>query len=70
MWPTQGQLLFIALWRILPEWVLLLLERLPSRAAMRLKQYKDVAKKVSRAIFEKQLNEVANNPNPSEKDIA
>ncbi|PBL04552.1 PAH-inducible cytochrome P450 monooxygenase PC-PAH 1 [Armillaria gallica] len=69
MWPTQGQLLFMALWRILPEWVLLLLERLPSRAAMRLKQYKDVAKKVSRAIFEKQLNEVANDPNPSEKDI-
>ncbi|SJL05095.1 uncharacterized protein ARMOST_08467 [Armillaria ostoyae] len=69
MWPTKWELLFIALWRILPEWVLLLLERLPSRTAVRLKRYRDAASKVSRPIFEKQLNEVANDANLSEKDI-
>ncbi len=69
MLPTQWELLFIALWRILPEWVLLLLERLPSRVAVRLKRFRDAATKVSRPIFEEQLNEVANDPDPSEKDI-
>ena len=69
MWPTIWELLFAALWRLLPEWVLLLLERLPSRTAVRLKRFKDVASKVSRPIFEKQLDEVANDANPSEKDI-
>ncbi|PBK86225.1 cytochrome P450 [Armillaria gallica] len=69
MWPKKWELLFIALWRILPEWVLFLLARLPSRAVMRLKRFKDTATKVSRPIFEKQLIEVANDPNPSEKDI-
>ncbi|PBK86217.1 cytochrome P450 [Armillaria gallica] len=69
MWPKKWELLFIALWRILPEWVLFLLARLPSRAVMRLKRFKDTATKVSRSIFEKQLIEVANDPNPSEKDI-
>ncbi|KAK0218552.1 cytochrome P450 [Armillaria nabsnona] len=69
MWPKKWELLFNALWRILPEWVLFLLERLPSRTAMRLKRFRDIATKVSRLIFEKQLIEVANDPNPSEKDI-
>ncbi|PBK86305.1 cytochrome P450 [Armillaria gallica] len=69
IWPKKWELLFIALWRILPGWVLFLLERLPSRAAMRMKQFRDVVTKVSRPIFEKQLIEVANDPNPSEKDI-
>ncbi|PBK86323.1 PAH-inducible cytochrome P450 monooxygenase PC-PAH 4 [Armillaria gallica] len=67
MWPKKWELLFIALWRILPEWVLLLLERLPSRAAVRLKRFRDTATKVSRPIFEKQLIEVANDPGT--KDI-
>ncbi|KAK0470685.1 cytochrome P450 [Armillaria novae-zelandiae] len=69
MWPTKLELLFTALWRILPEWILSLLERLPSRLSVRLKRFKDVAAKVSRPIFEKQLIEVANDPDPSEKDI-
>ncbi|KAK0207526.1 cytochrome P450 [Armillaria fumosa] len=69
MWPTKWEILFSALWRILPDWILFLLERLPSRLAVRLKLFKDVAAKVSRPIFEKQLIEVANDPDPSEKDI-
>ncbi|PBK71908.1 cytochrome P450 [Armillaria solidipes] len=69
MWPTTWELLFSALWRILPEWVLLLLERLPSRDVVRLKRFRDVASKVSRHIFEQQLNEVTNDANPSEKDV-
>ncbi|KAK0494158.1 cytochrome P450 [Armillaria luteobubalina] len=69
MWPTKWELLFIALFRILPERILLLVERLPSRAGVRLKWFRDVATKVSRPIFEKQLIEVANGPDPSNKDI-
>ncbi|PBL04591.1 hypothetical protein ARMGADRAFT_1071031 [Armillaria gallica] len=69
MWPKKWELLFIALCRILPEWVLFLLKWLPSRTTMRRKWFRDVATKVSRLIFEKQLIEVANDPNPSEKDI-
>ncbi|KAK0210062.1 cytochrome P450 [Desarmillaria ectypa] len=69
MWPTTWELLFTALWRILPEWVLLLLEQLPSRDTVRLKRFRDTATKVSRPIFEKQLREVANDANPAEKDV-
>ncbi|KAK0486622.1 cytochrome P450 [Armillaria luteobubalina] len=69
MWPTKRELLFMALWRILPEWVLFLLERLPSRAAVRLKRFRDIATNASRPVFEKQLIEIANDPDPSEKDI-
>ncbi|KAK0486628.1 cytochrome P450 [Armillaria luteobubalina] len=69
MWPSKWEILFLALWRILPDWILFPLERLPSRAGVRLKLFKDVAAKVSRPIFEKQLIEVANDPDPSEKDI-
>ncbi|KAK0455290.1 cytochrome P450 [Desarmillaria tabescens] len=69
MWPTTWELLFPALWRILPEWVLLLLERLPSRDTVRVKRFRDTATKVSRPIFEKQLNEVAHDANPAEKDV-
>ncbi|KAK0472202.1 cytochrome P450 [Armillaria novae-zelandiae] len=67
--PKKWELLFMALWRILPEWVLSLLQRLPNRVAVRLKRFKDVATKISRPIFEKQLIEVANDRDPSEKDI-
>ncbi|KAK0478012.1 cytochrome P450 [Armillaria luteobubalina] len=69
MWPTKWELLFIGLFRILPERILSLLERLPSRAGVRLKWFRNVATKVSRPIFEKQLIEVANDPDPSGKDI-
>ncbi|KAK0214204.1 cytochrome P450 [Armillaria fumosa] len=69
MWPTKWELLWIALWRILPEWALFLLECLPNRAAVRLKGFRDIATKASRPIFEKQLIEIANDPDPSEKDI-
>ncbi len=69
MWPTTWELLFSALWRILPDWVLLLLDRLPSRDVVRLKRFRDAASKVSRHIFEKQLNEVTNDANPTEKDV-
>lgn len=69
MWPTTWELLFTALCRILPEWVFSLLSRLPSRDTARLGHFRDVASKVSRPMFEKQLVEVANDANPAEKDI-
>ncbi|KAG7453207.1 cytochrome P450 [Guyanagaster necrorhizus] len=69
MWPTTWELLFPALWRILPKWLLLLLEQLPSRDTVRMKRFRDTATKVSRPIFEKQLTEVANDANPAEKDV-
>ncbi|KAK0432506.1 cytochrome P450 [Armillaria borealis] len=69
MWPTTWELLFTALCRILPEWVFSLLSRLPNRDAARLSRFRDVATKVSRPMFEKQLVEVANDANPAEKDI-
>ncbi|PBK59314.1 cytochrome P450 [Armillaria solidipes] len=69
MWPTTWELLFTALCRILPEWVFSLISRLPNRDAARLGRFRDVATKVSRPMFEKQLVEVANDANPAEKDI-
>ncbi|KAK0486627.1 cytochrome P450 [Armillaria luteobubalina] len=69
MWPTKWEVLFLGLWRILPDWILFLLERLPNRAGVRMKLFKDAAANVSRPIFEKQLIEVVNDPDPSEKDI-
>ncbi|KAK0202222.1 cytochrome P450 [Desarmillaria ectypa] len=69
MWPTSLELLYSALWRILPEWLILTLEWLPSREAKRMNRFRDVAMKVSRPIFERQMKEVANEVNPAEKDI-
>ncbi|KAK0493384.1 cytochrome P450 [Armillaria luteobubalina] len=68
-WPASLQLLYSALWRVLPAWLLTPLEWLPSRETVRLNYFRDVAMKVSRPIFEKQLKEVANDANPAEKDV-
>ncbi|KAK0221384.1 cytochrome P450 [Armillaria fumosa] len=69
MWPTSFELLYSALWRILPEWLILVLEWLPSRETKRMNWFRDVAMKVSRPIFDRQLKEVTNDVNPAEKDI-
>ncbi|KAK0438186.1 cytochrome P450 [Desarmillaria tabescens] len=69
MWPTSLELLYTALWRILPGWLLVPLERIPSRATLRMSHFKKVAMKVSRPIYEKQLKEVVNDVNPAEKDV-
>ncbi|KAK0186133.1 cytochrome P450 [Armillaria mellea] len=69
LWPTTWALLFTSLWRILPEWLLLPLGWIPSREIGRMNFFRKVAMKVSRPIFEKQLKEVAGDPNPAEKDV-
>ncbi|PBK92219.1 cytochrome P450 [Armillaria gallica] len=69
MWPSSWELLFISLWRILPEWLLLPLGWIPSREVGRMSFFRNVAMKVSRPIFEKQLKEVAGDVNPAEKDV-
>ncbi|KAK0229262.1 cytochrome P450 [Armillaria nabsnona] len=69
MWPASLQLLYSALWRVLPAWLIVPLEWLPSQETVRLNRFRDVAMKVSRPIFEKQLKEVANDANPAEKDV-
>ncbi len=69
MWPSSWELLFSSLWRILPEWLLLPLEWIPSREIGRMNFFRKVAMKVSRPIFEKQLKEVAGDANPAEKDV-
>ncbi|KAK0430809.1 cytochrome P450 [Armillaria borealis] len=69
MWPASLQLLYSALWRVLPAWLIVPLEWLPSKETMRLNHFRDVAMKVSRPIFEKQLKEVVNDANPAEKDV-
>ncbi|KAK0445854.1 cytochrome P450 [Armillaria borealis] len=69
MWPTSLELLYSALWRILPEWLILVLEWLPSRETKRMNRFRDVAMKVSRPIFERQVKEVANDVNSAEKDV-
>ncbi|KAK0493368.1 cytochrome P450 [Armillaria luteobubalina] len=69
LWPTSWELLFTSLWRILPEWSLIPLNWIPSRQIGRMNFFKKVAMKVSRPIFEKQLEEVAGDANPAEKDV-
>lgn len=69
MWPASLQLLYSALWRVLPAWLIAPLEWLPSQETVRLNHFRDVAMKVSRPIFEKQLKEVTNDANPAEKDV-
>ncbi|KAK0493367.1 cytochrome P450 [Armillaria luteobubalina] len=69
LWPTSWELLFNSLWRILPEWLLVPLGWIPSREIGRMNFFRDVAMKVSRPIFEKQLKEVAGDANPAEKDV-
>ncbi|KAK0455342.1 cytochrome P450 [Desarmillaria tabescens] len=67
--PTSLELLYPALWRLLPGWLLIPLGWIPSRQISRLNFFKNVAMKVSRPIFEKQLKEVAGDVDPAEKDI-
>ncbi|KAK0473874.1 cytochrome P450 [Armillaria novae-zelandiae] len=69
LWPSSWELLFTSLWRILPEWSLFPLDWIPSRQIGRMNFFKKVAMKVSRPIFEKQLEEVAGDANPVEKDV-
>ncbi|KAK0227612.1 cytochrome P450 [Armillaria fumosa] len=69
LWPTSWELLLTSLWRILPEWSLVPLNWIPSRQIGRMNFFKKVAMKVSRPIFEKQLEEVAGDANPAEKDV-
>ncbi|KAK0451384.1 cytochrome P450 [Desarmillaria tabescens] len=69
MSPTSLELLCSSLWRLLPEWLVVPLEWLPNRITTWLNYFRNVAKRVSRPIYEKQLKEVANDINPAEKDV-
>ncbi|KAK0455308.1 cytochrome P450 [Desarmillaria tabescens] len=69
LWPTTLELLYPALWHVFPDWLLKPLEWIPNREVKRTGQFRKVASKIARTIFEKQLNEVANDINPAEKDI-
>ncbi|KAK0492365.1 cytochrome P450, partial [Armillaria luteobubalina] len=69
MWPTSFELLYNALWRILPGWLIFALEWIPTRETKRMNWFRDVAMKVARPIFDRQMKEVTNDVNPTEKDI-
>ncbi|KAK0434981.1 cytochrome P450 [Desarmillaria tabescens] len=69
MSPTSLELLCSSLWRLLPERLVVPLEWLPNRITTRLNYFRNVVKRVSRPIYEKQLKEMANDVNPAEKDV-
>ncbi|KAK0210025.1 cytochrome P450 [Desarmillaria ectypa] len=69
MWPSSSELLYLSLWRLLPDWGLSLLQRISTRGTRRLVRFRTTAGKVAQEVFEKQLSVLANVDSPSEKSI-
>ncbi|KAK0445342.1 cytochrome P450 [Desarmillaria tabescens] len=69
MHPRVIDLLFMALWRMLPDSILNILSWIPSKDTRRLMDFKDVTKKIARNIFKNQLAVVSNGKNAEEKDM-
>ncbi|KAK0455354.1 cytochrome P450 [Desarmillaria tabescens] len=69
MWPSSSELLYLSLWRLLPDWGLSLLERISTRGTRRLVRFRTTAEKAAQEVFEKQVSVLANDDNLSEKSI-
>lgn len=69
MWPSSAELLYLSLWRLLPDWSLSLLQRVSTRGTRRLARFRATAEKAAREVFQKQVSVLANGDHPSEKNI-
>ncbi|KAK0227600.1 cytochrome P450 [Armillaria fumosa] len=69
MWPSSAELLYLSLWRLLPDWNLSLLQRISTRGTRRLVRFRATAGKAAQEVFEKQVSDLANGDHPSEKNI-
>ncbi|KAK0186184.1 cytochrome P450 [Armillaria mellea] len=67
--PRVLDLLFVALWRLLPDSLVNILSRIPSKETYRMLNFKSVAKRTARKIFKSQLTVASNGKNTEEKDI-
>lgn len=67
--PRVLDLLFIALWRLLPDSLVNILSRIPSKETYRMLNFKSVAKRIARKIFKNQLTVASNGKNTKDKDI-
>lgn len=67
--PRVLDLLFIALWRLLPDSLVNILSRIPSKETYRMLNFKCVAKRIARKIFNNQLKVASNGEKTEEKDI-
>ncbi len=63
------ELLYSALWRMLPRLVLKILDLVPARDVIRPLRFKNSSRRISRGIFQKQVDVVANDMNTTERDI-
>ncbi|KAK0493380.1 cytochrome P450 [Armillaria luteobubalina] len=69
MWPSSTELLYLSLWRLLPDWSISLLQRVSTRGTRRLVQFRATAGKAARELFEKRVSVLTDSENPSEKNI-
>ncbi|PBK92235.1 PAH-inducible cytochrome P450 monooxygenase PC-PAH 4 [Armillaria gallica] len=69
MWPSSAELLYLSLWRLLPDWSLSLLQRVSTRGTRRLVHFRATAGKAAREVFQKQVSVLANGDRPSGKNI-
>ncbi|PBK92259.1 cytochrome P450 [Armillaria gallica] len=66
---SRLELLYGALWRMLPRLVLKILDLVPARDVVRPLRFKNSSRRISRGIFQKQVDVVANDMNTTERDI-
>ncbi|KAK0186147.1 cytochrome P450 [Armillaria mellea] len=69
MWPSSAELLYLSLWRLLPDWSIPLLQGVSTRGTRRLVRFRATAGKAAREVFEKQVSILTNGDRPSEKNI-
>ncbi|KAK0438178.1 cytochrome P450 [Desarmillaria tabescens] len=66
---SRLDILYGSLWRMLPDFVLRILELLPARDVLRPLRFRDTSQRIAREIFRKQVDVVANDMNTAERDI-
>ncbi|KAK0431714.1 cytochrome P450 [Armillaria borealis] len=69
MWPSSAELLYLSLWRLLPDWSLSLLQRVSTRGTRRLVRFRVIAGKAAQEVFQKRVSVLTNGDHPSEKNI-
>ncbi|KAK0493383.1 cytochrome P450 [Armillaria luteobubalina] len=66
---SRTGLLYASLWRMLPRMILKVLSLIPARDVVRQLRFKKSSRRIAGAIFQKQVDVVANDINTTEKDI-
>ncbi|KAK0438188.1 cytochrome P450 [Desarmillaria tabescens] len=66
---SRLDILYVSLWRMLPDFVLRILDLVPARDLVRPLRFRNFSQRIARDIFQKQVDIIANDMNTAERDI-